>query len=203
MKVALIGASGNAGSKILTELLNRGHEVAGIVRNIEKLQSSPGLTARRGDVNDAAGLPPLLSGHDAVISSVRFQTTDPKILISAAKKAGVPRLLVVGGAGSLLLADGTALIDTPAFPGAYKPEASAGREFLNLLRGDRELNWTFLSPSALFIPGERTGKFRLGLDQLLSDDKGESRISMEDYAIAMVDELETPRHNRRRFTVGY
>jgi putative NADH-flavin reductase len=203
MKVALIGASGNAGSRILTELLNRGHQVTGIVRNPEKLQPAHGLTAKSGDVNEATGLIQLLSGHDAVISSTRFQNMAPKILMAAVKKAGVPRLLVVGGAGSLQVAGGTQLIDTPAFPAAYKPEASAGRDCLNLLRGDQELDWTFISPSALFAPGDRTGKFRLGTDQLLANAAGESRISMEDYAIAMVDELEKPRHSRRRFTVGY
>jgi uncharacterized protein len=93
-------------------------------------------------------------------------------------------------------------VDTPDFPAAYTPEALAGRDFLNMLRGERELNWTFLSPSAIFVPGERTGKFRLGTDRLLISDDGESRISMEDFAIALVDEPETPRHPRQRFTVG-
>ena len=124
-------------------------------------------------------------------------------MIGAVKKAGVKRLLVVGGAGSLEVSPGVQLVDTPDFPEAYKPEALAGRDFLNVLRGERELDWTFLSPSALFVPGERTGKFRLGTDRLLVDAKGESKISMEDYAIALVDELETPRHSRQRFTVGY
>jgi uncharacterized protein len=112
-------------------------------------------------------------------------------------------LLVVGGAGSLEVAPGVQLVDTPDFPEAYKPEALAGRDFLNVLRGEQELDWTFLSPSALFVPGERTGKFRLGTERLLVGSGGESRISMEDYAIALVDELETPRHSRQRFTVGY
>ncbi len=203
MKVALIGASGKAGSRILAELLNRGHEVTGIVPHVEKLQPHSKLTAKQGDVNDAAGLARILPGHDAVISSVRFQVAVPKTLIGAVKKAGVRRLLVVGGAGSLHVASGKQLIDTPEFPAAYKPEAGAGRDFLNILREDKELDWTFLSPSAFFAPGERTGKFRLGGDDLLVDSKGESKISMEDYAIAMVDEVEKPRHIRRRFTVGY
>ena len=110
---------------------------------------------------------------------------------------------MVGGAGSLEVSPGVQLVDTPDFPTAYKPEALAGRDFLNVLSGERELEWTFLSPSALFVPGERTGKFRLGTDRLLVGSGGESRISMEDYAIAFVDELETPRHSRQRFTVGY
>ncbi len=203
MKVALIGASGKAGSRILAELLSRGHEVTGVVPHVEKLQPHPKLTAKQGDVNDAAGLARILPGHDVVISSVRFQVAVPKTLIGAVKKAGVRRLLVVGGAGSLHVAPGKQLIDTAEFPAAYKPEAGAGRDFLNILREEKELDWTFLSPSAFFAPGERKGKFRLGGEDLLVDSKGESKISMEDYAIAMVDELEKPRHIRSRFTVGY
>jgi putative NADH-flavin reductase len=203
MKVALIGASGNAGSRILGELLSRGHEVTGVVRHPEKLAARAGLTAKRGDVNDEAGLGPLLAGHDAVVSSVKFESLDPRTLIGAVKRAGVKRLLVVGGAGSLEVAPGVQLVDTPGFPEAYKPEALAGRDFLNVLRDERELDWTFISPSALFAPGERTGNFRLGTDELLVGAGGESTISMEDYAIALADELETPRHSRRRFTVGY
>jgi uncharacterized protein len=203
MKVALIGASGNVGSRILAELLSRGHEVTGIVRHPEKLPAHEGLTAKRGDINDEAGLARPLAGHDAVISSVKFQSMEPRILIGAVKRAGVKRLLVVGGAGSLEVAPNMQLVDTPDFPDAYKPEALASRDFLNELRGERELDWTFLSPSALFVPGKRTGKFRLGTDRLLVGANGESKISMEDYAIALVDELETPRHSRQRFTIGY
>jgi uncharacterized protein len=202
MKVALIGASGNVGSRILAELLGRGHEVTAIVRHPEKLPAHEGLTAKRGDVNDEAGLAQILAGHDAVISSVKFQSMEPRSLIEAVNRASVRRLLVVGGAGSLEVAPNMQLVDTPNFPDAYKPEALAGRDFLNVLRGERELDWTFLSPSALFVPGTRTGKFRLGTDRLLVGANGESKISFEDYAIALVDELETPRHSRQRFTVG-
>lgn len=203
MKVALIGPTGNVGSRLLAELLRHGHEVTGIARHPEGLPSQPHLTVKRGDANDEAGLAELLNGHDAVISAVKFVSVNPRALIAAVRKAGVKRLLVVGGAGSLEVALGVQLVDTPDFPAAYKPEALAGRDFLNVLRGERELNWTFLSPSAIFVPGERTGKFRLGTDQLLISDDGESRISMEDFAIALVDELETPRHPRQRFSVGY
>jgi hypothetical protein len=203
MKVAVIGATGNIGSKIVIELLTRGHDVSGITRHPEQLQPNVKFAARRGDVNNEAELAELLAGHDAVISAVKFQTMDPNILIRAVKKAAVKRLLVVGGAGSLDVSPGVQLVDTPDFPKASKGEALAGREFLNILRGQRELDWTFLSPSALLAPGERTGKFRLGTDRLLVDGKGESRISIEDYAGAMIDELESPRHSRRRFTVGY
>ena len=203
MKVALVGASGNVGSRIVTELLNRGHKVTGIVRHPEKLQPHEGLSAARGDANDEAQLVPLVRGHDAVISAVKFQLVDPKSLIQSIKQSGVKRLLVVGGAGSLEVAPGVQLVDTPDFPEAYKPEALAGRDFLNVLRGEQELDWTFLSPSAEFVPGQRTGKFRLGTDQLLVGSNGESKISMEDFAIGFVDELETPRHSLQRFTIGY
>ena len=203
MKVALIGASGNVGSRILAELLVRRHEVTGIVRHPEKLRPHVGLTVKRGDVNDESKLAQILAGHAAVISSVKFQSIEPRSLIEAVKKAGVKRLLVVGGAGSLEVSPGVQLVDTPDFPEAYKPEALAGRDFLNVLRREWDLDWTFLSPSALFVPGERTGKFRLGTDRLLVGSGGESKISMEDYAIALVDELETPRHPRQRFTLGY
>jgi putative NADH-flavin reductase len=156
-----------------------------------------------GDVQDPVGLAKVISGHDAVVHFVRFVNSDPARVISAIRKAGVARLLVVGGAGSLEVAPGVELIDTPGFPAEYKAEAQAGREFLNALRQEDELNWTYLSPSAIFAPGERTGKFRLGKDQLLTGADGQSRISIEDFAIALTDEIERPRHIRRRFTVGY
>ena len=202
MKIAIIGATGSVGSRLVTEALRRSHEVTGIARHADKLEQQPRLTLRNGDINDAA-LSPLLKGHDVVISATRFESTDPRKIIAAVKAAGVPRLLVVGGAGSLEVAPGKALVDTPEFPEAYKREALPGRDFLNVLREERDLNWTFLSPSAMFAPGERTGQFRVGGDQLLVAADGESRISQEDYAIAMIDEVETHRHERQRFTVGY
>jgi uncharacterized protein len=203
MKVALIGASGNVGSRLLAELLSRGHTVTAIARHPEKISARPGVMPKVGDVHDQAGLALLLAGHDAVISAVRFSASDPKLLIAAVKEARVPRYLVVGGAGSLEVAPGKKLIDSPSFPEAYKPEAGAGGGFLELLRGEKNLDWTFLSPSAVIGAGERTGKFRLGGDQLLTAPDGKSSISYEDYAVALVDELEKPAHSRRRFTVGY
>ena len=202
MKIAVIGATGSVGSRLVTEALRRGHEVTAIARHADKLAPQPRLAIRDGDVNDSS-VSALLKGHDAVISSTRFENTDPCKVIAAVKAAGVPRLLVVGGAGSLEVAPGKALVDTPEFPEAYKREALPGRDFLNALRGEHDLNWTFLSPAAIFAPGERTGKFRVGGDQLLVAADGESKISQEDFAIAMIDEVETPRHKRRRFTVGY
>ncbi|WP_157015077.1 NAD(P)-dependent oxidoreductase [Mesorhizobium xinjiangense] len=202
MKIALIGATGNVGSRILAELVSRGHEVTAIVRHPEKVPNGAGVTAKKGDVYDKDGLAALLKGHDAVISSVHFTASDPKTLVEAVRDSGVKRYLVVGGAGSLEVAPGVTLVSTPDFPPEYKAEATKGGEFLNMLHGEGEIDWTFLSPSAAFVPGERTGKFRLGGDQLLTTNKGSS-ISFEDYAIALVDELEKPAHSRQRFTVGY
>ncbi|UQY36914.1 NAD(P)-dependent oxidoreductase [Pseudomonas fulva] len=203
MKVVILGISGRVGARLRHELLQRGHQVTGVARDVSAVPAQDGLTLVSADVSDAERLVPLLQGHEAVISTTRFVGSDAARLIGAVKAAGVPRLLVVGGAGSLEVAPGVALIDTPAFPAAYKDEAGAGRDFLNVLRGEQALDWTFLSPSALFEPGQRTGRFRLGTDSLLVDADGNSAISMEDYAIALVDELEQPRHSRQRFTVGY
>ena len=203
MKIAVIGASGNAGSRISAELARRGHSVTAIARNPEKIAAQANVTPTRGDVMDQAGLARLLAGHDAAISSVHFLASDPAKLIGAAKESKVGRYLVVGGAGSLEVAPGVRLVTTPGFPVAYKAEAEKGAAFLDLLRAEKELNWTFLSPSALFVAGERTGKFRLGNDQLLTSADGKSSISFEDFAVALADEIERPAHIRQRFTVGY
>jgi putative NADH-flavin reductase len=203
MKIALIGATGNVGSRLLAELLRRGHSVTAIARNPEKVPSQPGVTAKRADAGDKAELAAILAGHDAVISALPFRGSDPRVLIEAVKAARAPRYLVVGGAGSLEVAPGLRLVDAPGFPEEYRQEALAGAAFLDTLRAEKDLDWTFVSPSALFVPGERTGKFRLGTDQLLADEKGNSTISFEDFAVAMSDELERPAHSRRRFTVGY
>ncbi len=202
MKIALIGASGNAGTRILAELSRRGHAVTAIARHPENVPALNGVTPVKADANDVAGLAAALKQHVVVVSSVHFTASDPQKLIEAVHASGVGRYLVVGGAGSLEVAPGVNLIDTPEFPVMYKAEAAAGSAFLDLLRKETTLDWTFLSPSALFVPGERTGKFRLGGDQLLTNEKGSS-ISFEDYAIAMVDEIEKPAHSRKRFTVGY
>jgi len=203
MKIAVIGASGNAGSRITAELARRGHSVTAIARHPEKIAAQANVVPTRGDVMDQAGLARLLAGHDAAISSVHFLDSDPIRLIEAARESKVGRYLVVGGAGSLEVAPGDRLVTTPGFPVAYKAEAEKGGAFLDLLRAEKELNWTFLSPSALFVAGERTGKFRLGTDQLLTAADGKSSISFEDFAVALADEIERPAHIRRRFTVGY
>ena len=202
MKIALIGVTGRVGSRLATELLSRGHEVTGIAQHIPA-DVRPGLTILQADATKPNSLAPRLTGHDAVISASRFVTSDADALVAAVKAAGVKRLLVVGGAGSLEVSPGKALVDSDGFPEAFKAEAQAGARFLERLRKAPDLDWTFLSPSADFAPGQRTGHFRLGGDQLLTDADGKSHISMEDFAIAMVDELERPAHVRQRLTVGY
>ncbi|WP_182086108.1 NAD(P)-dependent oxidoreductase [Aureimonas sp. ME7] len=202
MKIALIGASGNAGSRIAAELSSRGHKVTAIARDASRITALPGVTPLALDIADTAALADALKGHDAVVSSVHFLASDAEQLIGAVKASGVRRYLVVGGAGSLEVAPGVKLFDTPQFPPEYKAEATKGGAFLDRLKTESDLDWTFLSPSAVFVPGTRTGTFRLGEDQLLQNENGSS-ISFEDYAIALVDEIETPRHSRRRFTVGY
>src|SRR5258708_29791866 len=203
MRIAVVGASGKAGSRITGELARGGHAVTAIARNPDKIAAQANVTAKKGDALDRAGLAQLLAGHGAAISSVHFLASDPAKLIGAISDSKVGRYLVVGGAGSLEVAPGVRLVTTPGFPPQYKAEAEKGAAFLDLLRTEKQLNWTFLSPSALFTAGERTGKFRLGTDQLLAASDGKSWISFEDFAVALADEIERPAHIRQRFTVGY
>ena len=203
MKIAVVGASGRAGSRIVAELSRRGHAVTAIARAPDKIAALPNVTAKQGDAHDQAALAALLAGHNAAVSSIHFLASDQAKLIGAAKDSKVGRYLVVGGAGSLEVAPGVRLVTTPTFPAQYKAEAEKGAAFLDLLGQEKELNWTFLSPSALFVDGERTGKFRLGTEQLLTAAGGKSWISFEDFAVALADEIEDPRHPRGRFTVGY
>jgi len=202
-KIAIIGATGRAGSQLLEEALRRGHQVTAVARHATSLPARAGLTTRDVDVLDASALPQALAGHDAVFSAARFSGIPAGAVIEAVKKAGVPRLLVVGGAASLFVAPGQRLFDAPSFPAAYKAEAAAGAAYLETLRQEKDLDWTFLSPSAMFDGNERTGTFRLGHDDLLVGADGSSRISFPDFAIAFIDELERPAHSRQRFTVGY
>ena len=203
MKIAIIGATGNVGTRLVNEALSRHHAVTAIARDTSKLTRRTGLSATLGDVTKPDALLPLLKGHDAIISSLRFQGIDSQQLIDLARSSGVKRFLVVGGAASLEIAPGQILLDSPHFPPAYKPEASAAKAFLDTLRNVKDLDWTFLSPSAFFGPGERTGKFRLADNTLLTAADGKSSISYEDYAVAMLDEIENSKHIRARFTVGY
>ena len=213
MNIALIGATGFVGSGILQEALRRGHAVTALVRDPEALTPHPKLRAQIADVYNATGVARLVAGHDTVISAFNpgwrnpdlyaLQVKGTKAIIQGIKEAGLKRLLFVGGSGSLEVRPGVQGVDLPGFPEQYKQGALATREALNLLRLETTLEWTVLSPSADLFSGERTGQFRLGTDQLLRDANGESRISLEDFAMAMVDEVEHPQHVRRRFTVGY
>ena len=203
MKVSLIGASGNAGSRILAELVRRHHQVTAIVRHPERVPPFDGVVAKQGDAHRPDELAAMLRGHDAVVSSIHFLDGPADKLIGAVRQAGAPRYLVVGGAGSLDNGMGVKLIDAGDVPEPYRPESRAGCTFLDTLLQTGDLDWTFLSPAAQFVAGERTGVFRLGGDTALRDPNGRSWISYEDYAVALVDEIERPRHSRRRFTVGY
>ncbi|MCE3252317.1 MAG: 3-beta hydroxysteroid dehydrogenase [Cellvibrio sp.] len=203
MNIGLIGATGFIGQHLLTEALARKHQVTALVRNPTKLIAASGLTSKALDIHNAAQVTTALAGQDAAIISVHHDGLDLHALIDAVKASGVPRLLVVGGAGSLEVAPEVQLVDTPEFPAEWKAVALAAREFLNLLRAEKTLDWTYLSPSALIEPGQRTGKFRLGTEQLLINERGESRISTQDFAVALIDELENPVHSQQRFTVGY
>ncbi|PKN99125.1 MAG: 3-beta hydroxysteroid dehydrogenase [Chloroflexi bacterium HGW-Chloroflexi-4] len=211
MNIALIGATGFIGSAILTEALNRGHRVTAVVRNIEKLPQHVNLTAKAADVTDEAQAAALFAGQEAVVSSFAPRgeadqyagfLDSYRTIISAVKQAGVKRLLVVGGAGSLEV-NGVQVVDGGGIPEEWKSGVLGLREVLYTLRKETDLDWTFLSPSAVIEPGERTGKFRLGRDDLLVAEDGKSHISVADYAVAMIDELEKPAHSRQRFTVGY
>ena len=209
MNVVLYGATGNAGSRILKELLARAHQVKTVVRNPAKLAPAKGLSIVPGDLDNAGRIASLVKGADAVVSAYAPPTTAVEELVSvtdrlieAVRESGVARLLTVGGAASLEVEPGVRLLDTDSFPEAWKPIARAHAEALRKLKASG-INWTCLSPAAFLEPGDRTGKFRLGHEQLLANGKGESRISMEDYAIALVDEIEAPKHERQRFTVGY
>ncbi len=207
MRIAIIGATGLVGTRILAESLNRGHEVTAIVRNPERLPTHPKLRVASGDATRAAELASLVAGHDVVISAFNpgkdAGGTGARSIIDAVKRSGVERLLVVGGAGTLEVAPGKRLVDQPDFPAQWKDGALRTAAFLDQLRGETELDWAFVSPAAMLGPGERTGRYRVGGDQLLTDGDGKSRISLEDYAVAMLDESERPQHHRQRFSVAY
>jgi len=207
VKIAIIGATGLVGTKIVSEALDRGHEVTAIVRNPEGLPTHPKLKAARGDATNPAELASLVAGHDVVISAFNpgkdESGTGPRSIIDAVKRSGVNRLLVVGGAGSLEIAPGKRLVDQPDFPAQWKDGALRTAAFLDQLCDETDLDWAFMSPAAMLAPGERTGNYRVGGDQLLTDSDGESRISLEDYAVAMLDEIERPQHHRKRFSVVY
>jgi putative NADH-flavin reductase len=216
MKIVLFGATGNIGQRIVAEALRRGHSVTGVVRDPEKVSSpDPRVPLVQGDATDAESVARVARGADAIVSAISPRPTPrgrgapslskaAKALLAGAKQANVKRVIVVGGAGSLEVAPGTRLMDAPGFPDAYKPEAKEGADSLAVYRSEGAgVDWTFLSPAAEIGPGERTGKYRTTLDQFLTDMQGHSRISFEDYAVALVDELERPKHRGARFGVAY
>jgi putative NADH-flavin reductase len=217
MKVALIGASGFVGTALLTELLNRGHEVTALTRNIANVKKQHQiLTVVQANVTNPADLAEKAQGHDAVISAFNAGWTNPnlyedflngsKAIQEGVKKSGVKRFIFVGGAGSLYAAEGLQFVDTPEFPEQIKPGALAARDYLNHLKTETNLDWTFLSPALEMhqgTSGERKGSYRKGQETPVFDETGRSVASVEDTALAIVDELENPQHIRERFTVDY
>jgi putative NADH-flavin reductase len=212
MKLAVYGAAGMVGSRITKEALERGHSVTALVRHTGKLGiQHPQVNEQAAEASDAADVAAKVTGHDVVISAIsprgdggtQRYVQAAQALMAGCKQAGVKRLLWVGGAGSLEVAPGKILMDAPGFPAEYLTEARAGYDVLKLFRGEMELEWTYASPAALFAPGERRGKFKLGGDQLVVDAKGESRISVEDFAYAVVYQLEKHGKIRQRFTAAY
>ncbi len=213
MKIALIGASGFVGSAVLTELLARGHQVTALARTPAKLPAQPGLTVVVADALDAAQVARAVVGHDAVVSAYNPGWSEPRIyevflqatqaIFSGVRQSGVKRFLMVGGAGSLYVAPGVQLVDTPPFPAEYKQGALAAREALRLIQAQIQLDWTFLSPPIALAPGVRTGQYRVGGDDLLPGvGEAPAGISVADLAVALTDELEQPRHHQKRFTVA-
>lgn len=217
MKIAIIGASGFVGTALVNEALKRGYEITAIVRNPDKIAvKDSNLTVKKGNALDSKNIEQLVAGHDAVLSTYNPGWDNPNIydeflagaqaIQQGIKAAGVKRYLVVGGAGSLEVAPGVQLVDTPQFPAEYKSGALAARDYLNILKKESDLDWTFLSPAILMHPGitnGRTGKYRIGTDNPVTDSKGESRISVEDLCIALLDELEKGQFIKKRFTVAY
>lgn len=211
MRIVIFGAGGTLGSQITSELLRRGHTVKVVVRAGSKPgPNRPQTVAVIADVTKPGSVAEAVRGADLVISAIGPRPGQgASVVLDAARglleglrKADVRRLVVVGGAGSLEVSPGVQLADTPQFPVAWKPVADAHRSALEIYREEPDLEWTVVAPAALIVPGVRTGHYRAGGDQLLVDAKGESRISAEDYAVAIADEVETPRHIRRRFTVA-
>ncbi|MGC4085493.1 MAG: NAD(P)H-binding protein [Vicinamibacterales bacterium] len=214
MKIAIVGATGRTGSRVVAEALSRGHTVTAIMRDARKLAAPQSVAIAQLDVLDTAALTAAFHGMHAIVhalnpndqESAQMRAANQRAatlsIIEAAKASGTRRLLAVGGAGTLKR-DGMRFMDHPEFPVEWRGGALATSVVNELLYPERELEWTILSPSHWFRPGERTGTFRVGRDDLLIDATGESRISMEDYAVALVDEIERPKHIRQRFTVGY
>jgi putative NADH-flavin reductase len=214
LKIAVIGGNGMFGQRIVREALDRGHHVTSIVRDPSRVDTThERLQLRQGDVLDRAQISHLIAGQDVVVSAVgsaRAKTPDRSLYRKAAESLvsvlrgfgeSAPRLIVVGGVGSLKHPSGQLMLERA--PPEQKPEDLAQKAALDYYRTVRDVSWTYVSPPGAPLPGQRTGVFRLGDDTLIVNDNGESRISMEDYAVAIVNEAENPQHVGRRFTVGY
>ncbi|MFI5002633.1 MAG: NAD(P)-dependent oxidoreductase [Reyranellales bacterium] len=201
--IVLIGATGNIGGRILDEALARKHSVTAITRDPRKLSARAGMTIKAASTTDPTVLAKVLSGHDIVIVSVKWNENDVDRVIDTIKKSGVKRALFVVGAGSLIRKDGRTHFDHMAAKGVQPPTSKPAMLALDAIRKIKDFDWTAVSPAAAIPAGKRTGKFRLGLDKFLEDSKGESRISREDFAMAILDEVEKPKHIRRRFTAAY
>jgi len=214
MRIALVGATGFIGSKILAEAVSRGHTITALCRHPENVPAREGVRAIAVDVNDAAALADAFRGHDIIVhacapprememeAKIAAQTAITKAIIEATKARGIPRVFAVGGAGTLLI-DGVRSMDRPEFPKQFEGGAKATAVIKELLEEEHDFDWTVLSPSTMIVPGERTGKFRLDFDDLIVMADGTSKISVEDYAVAFVNELENPQYTGHRFTVGY
>jgi putative NADH-flavin reductase len=215
MKVAIIGATGFLGTSLVKEFASRGHEVTAISRNASG-ENTDNVTYVKADIFDADALAEVLKGNDAVVSAYNSGWTNPNIyddflagskaIVKAVKKSGVNRYITIGGAGSLYIAPGLQLIDTPEFPEEYKPGAGAAREFLNIIKEEKDLDWVFFSPAIEMHQGittGRTGNYRLGLDNPVFDENNRSYMSGEDVAVVLADEVENPRHHQLRFTAAY
>jgi putative NADH-flavin reductase len=207
MKIVLYGATGNSGQRILQELTKRGHDVTAVGRDTSKLPAT--VKAVKDDLSNVDTIASVIKGADVVVSAYAPPPTNTDALlgvterqIAAVKKAGFARLIVVGGAGLLEIAPGVTLIASGYMPEAYLPIAKSHEKALGILKGS-DVNWTYFSPAGFFEPGQRTGKYRLGTTNLIANEKGESRISFEDYALAMVDEIEKPAHQRGQLSIGY
>lgn len=215
MKVAVIGATGFVGQNLVEELSSRGHEILAIARDISAVQKKENISAKKADINDAAALASALKGYDVVVSAFNAGWTNPNLyndfltgsknIQQAVKESGVERLIVIGGAGSLFI-DDNQVVDGPDFPEAYKQGAMAARDFLNIIKEEKNLSWTFFSPALEMHPGintGRTGNYRLGLDNPVFNDKGRSILSVQDLAVVIAEEVETNKHPKQRFTAGY
>jgi putative NADH-flavin reductase len=202
LKIAIIGVSGNVGKRIAEEALNRGHLVTGIARRIDNITVRENLTLKVGEISNPEALGGILKGHDAVVSSVKYTDFDADQLLKAVRLSGVKRYLAVGGAGTLEISPGVTVLQSGKLPDFVVPSSRGAQKFLDMLRSVNDLNWTVLSPALDFSAGERTSKFRLGVDELITDEYGKSAVSFEDFAIALLDEIEDPRHLKSRFTIG-